>query len=1375
MAPEGTTMALPGEKGIRVGKPRLLGAGETLEEPTQAPGAPKTPLGEILPPEKPAQPGRLGTLKAQGGKVVETEPELQQKIEEGLLRGSKEAKPVAMKPLGAAEKPLGEAMGKEELPEYRAPAEAVSPTKGEAPKAAAEQSPEDLAKVEEVVKNHTDQELARLGKKYSIDEDKYDFSKRDERRHRIERDQFVKDILAKMPEKDIANISRLADAFDNKDDTTWTEAERSNLSRAQRSRAIMQEHSGGPESVAGGAPEKNEEGIGGLERWQGKNPLDKASVRPVSENINLPPEKAQPFRAEDKTWEEQLVAARKAVNQSKAGGAPESFPQKGEELGADAKRAQEEGYRDEQIAKDHNDTGGSSVHEAKGNLRGKEGYSVSQHPEVSKVLDKENITAEDVKAFRDDPKVQAIMQDNPDAFIGTWKADGKTHMDISVFEADKDKAMKMAQTEPPQKAIYDLKAGKEIPVKQVPKDDPIKSIQNLKFGKVSSSVWGTIRDEGLDEEHNAHKPSQWLVSDLPISEKDSDGLKNLNDETLEKFNAFDIALKEKFFGKLVDLIDYDKGTVKIVTKTGNVPNYPEGYPEGAKEGGKGELPPVSGGSAKMGPTIKTMPTEDELVKKYGEADDPGRVAFLLADGRGVAQEGGMVHDEMLGGHPTDSPARREVFVNDAGAIRMRVHGALGDRQFSMSLPEKGVTETQLEKLVKWAPQLRSGDVYLEVARPEGGYKKLGYGKANTETLTDAIRSLVPVLNEKGSPVDEFGNPTISGGAPSAAAAPAKEEKTLRDEDFVVKSLSQAEGKPPFIFMNGDMVSPMQIEGENATHQMYVAVASGKDKFANADVPAFLKKTQAVRVIYPEFTGEDTVGFEMKQKPTPEQVKRIAEIAKEQNARQIWWDMPGNSGGGSVGDFQRVVESAAVAPAKETDPYLYHVTPQDNLSNIKKKGLLADKGGDYYEGVPKSTYFTEKEGIPFWKKDIKDTYGKEPAVIKVLKSDLSTREDMTGLLDSGAAAYRVEHNVEPESIEKHNELPGLAEKHLTPEERAGVTKTTRGAEGFANKLAERPELKEWVDAAQAGEGGRKWYQRGTAAFEAMMKEAPDYFKEEDRDKFLNLVAALSPQQTVAMNLKEALSTWSKYVDMGRPEGSKLEKMLGRELTLPESKVPNAMKAIAEEPMWPDLSKNENFKVPSFAANLKGLLNYVTNDGWMALFGESKSKGLGKPSNYHPLSVMARAAAEELNWSPAEAQAAIWAFTKTFTEHGVSDPEQIRQYSEDFADIMAHDPEVRAQLKELGVDLGELDKHLEDIGEKPQVSNRRSSSAENSLRQFVTRVEKTRGKGTIPAPKTGLLGFGKSDEATEFNPEQFRTQTSGMNILGKKKSSLGKAKK
>lgn len=345
------------------------------------------------------------------------------------------------------------------------------------------------------------------------------------------------------------------------------------------------------------------------------------------------------------------------------------------------------------------------------------------------------------------------------------------------------------------------------------------------------------------------------------------------------------------------------------------------------------------------------------------------------------------------------------------------------------------------------------------------------------------------------------------------------------------------------------------------------------------------------------------------------------------------------------------------------------------------------------------------------------------------------------------------------------IPEVANKHLTADERAGL-KTNKSQQTFVDKLTRLPSVQEFVDIAQQGEGGRKWYQRGTKAFDAMIEEAPEYFKEGDRDKFIDLLASTSPQQTVAMNLKETLNAWREYVDEGRPTGKKLEKLLRDNLSLPDAKVPNAMKSLAGEELWPDLSKSNAFKVPSFSKNLKEWLKPVTNDGWMALFGGMNAKELQRPTSYHPLSVMTRAAAEELGWEPAEAQAAIWAFTKAFTEHGETDPGVIRQYSEDFADIMAHDPEVRDMLQQLGVSHENLDAKLKAIGEKPEITGRTTPSTEDSVRKLGERI-KAVGRD-LPAPKDQRSL--KFDEDTSFKPDDFDTEE-----LGKKKSPLGKASK
>lgn len=91
----------------------------------------------------------------------------------------------------------------------------------------------------------------------------------------------------------------------------------------------------------------------------------------------------------------------------------------------------------------------------------------------------------------------------------------------------------------------------------------IAQIPNLNWQPINRRVWGTIQDEGLDEEQDAYDPSNWVMASLNISAEDAQALQAFDADAIEEFNRFDIALKQQFPG-LVDLIDYDRGTVTIV-------------------------------------------------------------------------------------------------------------------------------------------------------------------------------------------------------------------------------------------------------------------------------------------------------------------------------------------------------------------------------------------------------------------------------------------------------------------------------------------------------------------------------------------------------------------------------------------------------------------------------------------------------------------------------------------------------------------------------------------------------------------------------------------------------------------------------------------
>lgn len=602
-----------------------------------------------------------------------------------------------------------------------------------------------------------------------------------------------------------------------------------------------------------------------------------------------------------------------------------------------------------------------------------------------------------------------------------------------------------------------------------------------------------------------------------------------------------------------------------------------------------------------------------------------------------------------------------------------------------------------------------------------------------------------------------------------------------------------------------------------------------------DLPEVLKPEAQHRI--PAASGEFSVSIYPKVETEGIPQSAITEMTKKLEGRGYKWDdAEGNIGRTKDGKYV-VIDSGGLEPLEDLNPGDSHPEVEEQVANLSNNDLK--ELGKHYGLEPDDYDFKKRESVreggskhPIERyqfvKDLmdampdkdKESLGdavrgmkEEGTFSDVAKSSKARAEAARGVfpqfrdLEAKMKAEGSAPKATTETAKMSNEellkkgftqeeidngkhlpkaagagakgeegiIPEVADKNLTADERAGL-KTDKSKQTFVDKLTKLPDVQEFVDIAQQGEGGRKWYQRGTQAFNALVEEAPEYFKPGDRDKFIDLLASTSPQQTVAMNLKETLNAWREYVNEGRPEGKKLEKLLRDNLTLPDAKVPNAMKSLAGEELWPDLSKNSNFKVPSFSKNLKEWLSPVTNDGWMALFGGMKASVLQRPTGYHPLSVMTRAAAEELGWEPAEAQAAIWAFTKAFTEHGETDPGVIRQYSEDFADIMAHDPEVRSMLKDLGVSHENLDEKLRAIGEKPEVTGRTTPTTEDSVRKLGERV-KAAGRD-LPKPKDQRsLDFSKEepktqpkDKDTEFNPDEFAVEE-----LGKKKSPLGKAAK
>jgi hypothetical protein len=104
-------------------------------------------------------------------------------------------------------------------------------------------------------------------------------------------------------------------------------------------------------------------------------------------------------------------------------------------------------------------------------------------------------------------------------------------------------------------------------------------------------------------------------------------------------------------------------------------------------------------------------------------------------------------------------------------------------------------------------------------------------------------------------------------------------------------------------------------------------------------------------------------------------------------------------------------------ASESDPYVYHVTPQSNVDDVLRDGLKQEKGYQLFNDIPKAINFTEAEGLDFWKKEVSDYYETPVAVVRVPKTELNLLPDEFGTEDAGAKAYRVEQDVPASVIQK----------------------------------------------------------------------------------------------------------------------------------------------------------------------------------------------------------------------------------------------------------------------------------------------------------------------------------------------------------------------
>ena len=263
----------------------------------------------------------------------------------------------------------------------------------------------------------------------------------------------------------------------------------------------------------------------------------------------------------------------------------------------------------------------------------------------------------------------------------------------------------------------------------------------------------------------------------------------------------------------------------------------------------------------------------------------------------------------------------------------------------------------------------------------------------------------------------------------------------------------------------------------------------------------------------------------------------------------------------------------------------------------------------------------------------------------------------------------EADVPEKQLKKIQELalktPGLSGvlPYLTSDE-VGRLRSTNVAK-IVEAFSKYPNPEEMAAVAYSGSAKRGWYHNSAQAI-------VDIFGATDAPRFAALLAAMSPQTSVESNTINALSTWANWTKAGRPtDRAAVLKIMGQsvrggkgESSVLPAWINNTMRALSAPA--PEKIVLSGPKVNSFASNLRGAVNAVTLDTWMANYAamdpDDFHKGAGTPgkgATYIGASAAVRAAASAATkltgtpWTPDEIQETIWSWAKTLYEKASAD--------------------------------------------------------------------------------------------------------------------------
>ena len=273
----------------------------------------------------------------------------------------------------------------------------------------------------------------------------------------------------------------------------------------------------------------------------------------------------------------------------------------------------------------------------------------------------------------------------------------------------------------------------------------------------------------------------------------------------------------------------------------------------------------------------------------------------------------------------------------------------------------------------------------------------------------------------------------------------------------------------------------------------------------------------------------------------------------------------------------------------------------------------------------------------------------------------------------------------------------------PLETSKILYSQNTVKGMDRLLRTLPNAERMAAGMKAGEAKKGWYEASAKAIlETFGMDAP---------RFAALLAATSPQTSVESNLLNTVNIWKNWVAAGRPrDRESIMEVMGRSVqgdkgedSILDAWRNNTVTALSTEDM-----RNVTLsgpKVDSFMRNLRGDVDRVTLDAWMAngmgisqdAFSGSYQRA-GDPgitAKYGAISGRMRDASKRVGMTPAEGQETFWSLAMPLYEEsgrlGVSAQELLQKGwltnrtirgTPDFANIFQNDKRVRGVLEDSG---------------------------------------------------------------------------------------------